>query len=451
MIDAVVRDTGFQRDAAPSISLTMRRQGRFLEGTGSLVLDHLERVAYACRSPRTHEAGGARVGARDGLRARDVHRHRCARHAHLPHQRGHEHRHPRGRGGARMHRSGRPRARSSNRARRRRAKCCRSTDAEMQAFAGNVLELGTWDEYLGDMRILVMSATAQHALAARKYARLYAPWMRCSAFPSKSSSGTGVAASVVCSPKFSCAETSSFPWISPSRSSLPTCSARWSAVSSSAGCAGASTSASWAAAMPAAPMRCVRRAWHSASGSSSSTSPRGGSRRRCLPGWSFPGYRRRHRPAAWLPAACAFAAILGHVFPVWHGFRGGKGVATLVGAYAGLELLLLLPLVVTWLAVVMVSGYRRPVLDRGRARHAGLSTAAGRRAADAAHGFRAGLRLARDLHASRQRAPHARRQRAARPQAVAVRARRARDLRARRTAAAATRVPAARRSCLPVR
>src|SRR4051812_44776483 len=61
--------------------------------------------------------------------------------------------------------------------------------------------------------------------------------------------------------------------------------------------------------------------------------------------------------AAWLPAACAFASIVGHVFPLWHGFRGGKGVATLVGACAGLELLLLVPLVVSWLAVVMVSGY----------------------------------------------------------------------------------------------
>jgi len=60
---------------------------------------------------------------------------------------------------------------------------------------------------------------------------------------------------------------------------------------------------------------------------------------------------------AWLPAACAFAAVIGHVFPVWHGFRGGKGVATLVGAYAGLQFLLLAPLVVSWLAVVMVSGY----------------------------------------------------------------------------------------------
>jgi hypothetical protein len=32
------------------------RRGRYLEGTGSLVLDHLQRVAYACRSVRTDEA-----------------------------------------------------------------------------------------------------------------------------------------------------------------------------------------------------------------------------------------------------------------------------------------------------------------------------------------------------------------------------------------------------------
>lgn len=59
----------------------------------------------------------------------------------------------------------------------------------------------------------------------------------------------------------------------------------------------------------------------------------------------------------WLPAACALAAILGHIFPVWHGFRGGKGVATLVGAYAGLELLLLAPLILSWFAVISVSGF----------------------------------------------------------------------------------------------
>jgi acyl phosphate:glycerol-3-phosphate acyltransferase len=62
-------------------------------------------------------------------------------------------------------------------------------------------------------------------------------------------------------------------------------------------------------------------------------------------------------PTAWLPPACAFAAIIGHVFPVWHGFRGGKGVATLVGAFAGIDLFLLVPLLASWLAVVMVSGF----------------------------------------------------------------------------------------------
>lgn len=35
-----------------------------------------------------------------------------------------------------------------------------------------------------------------------------------------------------------------------------------------------------------------------------------------------------------LPYAAAFAAILGHVFPVWLRFKGGKGVATGVGAFA---------------------------------------------------------------------------------------------------------------------
>jgi acyl phosphate:glycerol-3-phosphate acyltransferase len=79
---------------------------------------------------------------------------------------------------------------------------------------------------------------------------------------------------------------------------------------------------------------------------------------RWLPGVPVPGISPA-TPAqlAWLPAACAFAAIIGHVFPVWHGFRGGKGVATLVGAFAGLDPFLLLPLFASWLAVVTVSGF----------------------------------------------------------------------------------------------
>jgi glycerol-3-phosphate acyltransferase PlsY len=77
-----------------------------------------------------------------------------------------------------------------------------------------------------------------------------------------------------------------------------------------------------------------------------------------LPGLDFgDGLQVRPLLLPWLPPACAFAAIIGHVFPVWHGFRGGKGVATLVGAFAGVDLFLLVPLLASWLAVVMVSGF----------------------------------------------------------------------------------------------
>lgn len=77
-----------------------------------------------------------------------------------------------------------------------------------------------------------------------------------------------------------------------------------------------------------------------------------------LPHLSIPGIAPTAFPdTAWLAAACALASIAGHVFPVWHGFRGGKGVATLVGAFAGMHAWLLLPLFATWLGIVAISGY----------------------------------------------------------------------------------------------
>jgi glycerol-3-phosphate acyltransferase PlsY len=59
----------------------------------------------------------------------------------------------------------------------------------------------------------------------------------------------------------------------------------------------------------------------------------------------------------WCVTACGLAVILGHVYPLWFGFRGGKGVATLVGAVLGIHPWLLLPMVLTWLAAVMLFGF----------------------------------------------------------------------------------------------
>ncbi len=59
----------------------------------------------------------------------------------------------------------------------------------------------------------------------------------------------------------------------------------------------------------------------------------------------------------WLAVACGCAVIVGHVYPVWFGFRGGKGVATVVGAIGALQPMLLLPLFGCWLLVIVLTGY----------------------------------------------------------------------------------------------
>jgi glycerol-3-phosphate acyltransferase PlsY len=55
--------------------------------------------------------------------------------------------------------------------------------------------------------------------------------------------------------------------------------------------------------------------------------------------------------------AAALGAFLGHLFPVWLGFRGGKGVATFVGCMIGLYWPAALAFAIVWLGVAFVTRY----------------------------------------------------------------------------------------------
>lgn len=58
-----------------------------------------------------------------------------------------------------------------------------------------------------------------------------------------------------------------------------------------------------------------------------------------------------------LLAIVAIAAFLGHVFPVWLRFRGGKGVATAAGVLIALDWRLGLAVIVAWLTIAVVTRY----------------------------------------------------------------------------------------------
>jgi hypothetical protein len=146
-------------------------EGMFLEGTGSLVLDHAERVAYACASPRTHPALVAewarelryepvvfQAADRAGVPLYHTNVLMCI--------------------GERFGVVGTEAIAAADRQRvlgRLRASGRETIEIgqeEIAQFAGNMLELGTWDEALGDSRALVMSEAARRCLSPEKYARL---------------------------------------------------------------------------------------------------------------------------------------------------------------------------------------------------------------------------------------------------------------------------------------
>lgn len=64
--------------------------------------------------------------------------------------------------------------------------------------------------------------------------------------------------------------------------------------------------------------------------------------------------------AQWEPQFAIMAALgafLGHLFPVWLGFKGGKGVATFIGVLIGLKPLAALIFCLIWLGVAFASKY----------------------------------------------------------------------------------------------
>lgn len=74
----------------------------------------------------------------------------------------------------------------------------------------------------------------------------------------------------------------------------------------------------------------------------------------------YVGAARLQPQEAWRWLAVATAAVLGHVFPVWLAFKGGKGVATGLGVMLGFWPVLTLPglaAAATWVIVVKLSRY----------------------------------------------------------------------------------------------
>jgi hypothetical protein len=172
VIDAVVENLGY--NVSRVLDLTRHEAaGHFLEGTGSLVLDHRNRIAYACSSPRTHPAvvdeWARELGYeavlfdafdRDGVPFYHTNVMMCI--------------------GARMAVLGTCAMSSDDRARVIEKLEMTGHDVveiqydEIEQFAGNMLELASWDEALGDYRLLVMSETARRALRPEIYTRLSA-------------------------------------------------------------------------------------------------------------------------------------------------------------------------------------------------------------------------------------------------------------------------------------
>lgn len=77
-----------------------------------------------------------------------------------------------------------------------------------------------------------------------------------------------------------------------------------------------------------------------------------------LPGLELPGVPLD--PAVsrtWLMLACGGAAVVGHCYPVWFDFAGGKGMATAIGVMSAVAPGVLLPAAMVFVAALVLTGF----------------------------------------------------------------------------------------------
>jgi hypothetical protein len=146
-------------------------QDQFLEGTGSLVLDHVQRVAYAGRSPRTSEAL-----MREWCRLMDYEA--CVFDATDAAGQAYYHTNVMLWIGTRVAAvcaesiGSADRAYIAERLRGSGRQLVVISRGQVAQFAGNMLELASWDEAMGDCSVLLMSHSARESLDEAQWRQL---------------------------------------------------------------------------------------------------------------------------------------------------------------------------------------------------------------------------------------------------------------------------------------
>ncbi len=72
---------------------------------------------------------------------------------------------------------------------------------------------------------------------------------------------------------------------------------------------------------------------------------------------SLPWFASLEQSDQILAAACGFAAVIGHCYPLWHRFRGGKGAGALIGVLLVLAPLYLIPVLLVWVLALVLTGF----------------------------------------------------------------------------------------------